>query len=317
VTAAGLARAALLLIVLVPGAARSVAGRVVRPAASGKGVVAVPAVWVVLHRVGSDTARPLDSVRSGPDGRYAMRYETSGVEDALYFVAVRYSGIAYFSPPLRDARVSGGDAEITVYDTISAGAPLRDRGRHVILFAPRADGSREVVEVYEIENEGSRTRVAAGDGRPAWSAPLPAAATDVRAGQSDVSAAAIVASAGTVQVFAPFAPGIKQVSFTYRLPKSAFPLALPPSRDSAVLELLIEEHGASPKGAGLRAVDSVTVDNHHFSRWLSPSAPAGAAVHVTTAEPAGGNVSHAVIVLAVLMGGAMLTTAFIALRKRH
>jgi hypothetical protein len=313
VTAAGLARSVLLPLLLLQGGSRSVAGRVVRP--SDRGDLPVAGQWVVLHRVGSDTARPLDSVRTTADGGFSLSYKKSGAEDAIYFVAVRWAGIAYFSTPLHDARVTGDAAKITVYDTTSVGAPLRDRGRHVIIFAPKPDGSREIVEVYEIDNGTARTRVAAGDGRPSWSAPLPSGATDVRGGESDVSSAAIVGSAGNVQVFAPFAPGIKQLSFTYRLPRGAFPLALPPARDSAVLEVLLEEPGAAASGAGLKAVESVTVDNHHLSRWLSPNAPANAVVRITTANDTGSPMRYAVIALVVLMGGAMAAAGVIALRR--
>ena len=144
---------------------------------------------------------------------------------------------------------------------------------------------------------------------------MPPGATDVRGGESDVSSAAIVGAAGSVQVFAPFAPGIKQVSFTYRLPKSAFPLALPPARDSAVLELLIEEPGATAAGAGLRAVESVTVDNHHLSRWLSPNAPSGASVHIATTDGTGSPVRYAVISLVVIIGGAMAVALYAALKR--
>ncbi len=97
---------------------RSVQGRIVRP--GEKGPITVPGVWVVLHRVGADRQGPLDSVRSSAAGSYALRYTPSGRNDALYFVSVRYAGIAYFSSPLRSAVVRGEEGEITVYDTTSA-----------------------------------------------------------------------------------------------------------------------------------------------------------------------------------------------------
>ncbi len=162
------------------------------------------------------------------------------------------------------ARVAGADAGITVYDTSSAGEPLHERGRHVIVFAPGADGTRRVVEVYELENTGITTRVAAGFADPVWRAAIPEAASGFQAGESDVSAASIIGGGGKVDVFAPLAPGLKQVTFQYSLPSGAFPLTLPPARDSLVFEVLIEEPGADAAGAGLKRTDSVTVNGHHL-----------------------------------------------------
>jgi hypothetical protein len=296
-----------------PDAARVVDGRVVRPAPEGTALLPVAGAWVVLHRVGPDTSRPLDSVRTREDGRYRIEYRAFGDANAIYFVAARHDGVAYFAVPLRGARVTGADAEIMVYDTASAGEPLRERGRHVIVFAPEK-GARKVVEVYELENTGRTTRVSAGGGDPVWRAPIPDAASAFHAGQGDISPAAITGGAGRVEVFAPLAPGIKQVSFTYSLPRSAFPLALPPSGDSLVLEVLLEEDGAIAAGAGLHRGESVTVDGHHLSRWLSPNAPKNAVVTITGGGRANRMV-YAVAGLVIVIAGAMII-ALVAARRR-
>ena len=131
-------------------ATRIAEGRLTRPSPGPEGrPVPVVGQWVVLHRVGSDRAGPLDSVKSGPNGRFRMRYAPSGADDALYFVSSRYSGIAYFSPPLRAAVVRGGDADIIVYDTTSDTTRLSLQGRHFVLSQARG-GRRQVAEVFEI-----------------------------------------------------------------------------------------------------------------------------------------------------------------------
>src|SRR5437660_6390556 len=80
------------------GAARIAEGRVTRPGPGPEGrPVPVAGQWVVLHRVGSDRAGPLDSVKSDPNGHFRIRYSPSGADDALYFVSSRYRNIAYFS----------------------------------------------------------------------------------------------------------------------------------------------------------------------------------------------------------------------------
>ena len=286
---------------------RSVEGRVMR--ANDSGLAAAPGAWVVLHRVGRDRQGPVDSARTDARGAFRIRYRADGDESAVYFLATLHDGIAYLSSPLRAPRVSGADAEIDVYDTASMGIALRERGRHVIVLAPTADGLRQIIEVYEIENGARRTLVPAASGLATWTAPLPAGARDVRAEQGDVSPDALIDGDGRVQVLAPFAPGIKQVGFTYRVPASAFPVALSGSRDTAVFEILVEEKGAIATGAGLRRVDDQAVDGHQLARYLSPNAPALAGVVITAgaAPPARAPVAAAVLVaaMAVMMAGAL------------
>ena len=64
----------------------------------------VSGAWVVLHRVGPDSAGPLDSIQSDSRGRYSFNYVRTGSEDAIYFVSASYDGIAYFTPPLAEGR---------------------------------------------------------------------------------------------------------------------------------------------------------------------------------------------------------------------
>ena len=189
----------------------SVDGRVMRP--RNAKLAPVGGVWVTIHRVASDTAGPLDSMRVGADGRFRFRYTRDGTPDAIYFVSAMYDGIAYFSRPLTEARVSGDEATIVVFDTTSIHFPLAIKGRHIIVASPNVDGTREVVEAYEIANESDQTLVSPDDAHPSWTAPLPAGAANVQAGESDISAAAISTSGGRVRVTAPFAPGLKQLSF--------------------------------------------------------------------------------------------------------
>ena len=221
--------------------ARRVRGRVLRPAADS--MRGVQGVWVVLHRVGTDRSGPLDSARTGRDGDFVIRYVPAGTGDAIYFVSATHDGIAYFSPPLDTARTVH-DTELAVFDTTSAPVPIHVRGRHVVVAASDDDGKREVVEVYELANDSSVTRVAAGE-IPVWTAALPDDATDVRVGQGDLSGDAIRTDSGRVRVYAPLAPGIKQLSYAYRLDARAFPLSLPVEGQAAVLEVLLEEPNAN------------------------------------------------------------------------
>lgn len=290
---------------------RLVSGRVVRPAAGG--VAPAPGLWVTLHRVGPDSSGPLDSALTRADGGYAFRYRLSGSPQAIYFLSVSFRDVAYFSAPLREQRVTGEDAEITVFDTTSAPIPLHVQGRHVVVSSPNTDGLREIVEVYEISNDTTVTRISPDDAHPTWTAIIPAAAEGFQLAQADISPSSIKEEAGRVSSVAPFAPGLKQISFMYYLPESAFPLEIPLSDSVPVFEVLLEEPGARAGGARLAQVAAVSLEGRNFNRFLAQDAPRNAVVTITA--PAAGTpplserfqlVLVAVIALAML--GALAVT---------
>jgi hypothetical protein len=250
-------------------------------------VVPVPGVYVVLHRVGRDTAGPLDSVRTDAAGRYAFRYRPSGAGDALYFASTSVGGIAYFSPPFRDAVVRGDAAEIQVFDTTTAAVPLTVRGRHLIVGAPDGEGARNVIEVWELSNDTSVTAVPpAGDVRGVWSTALPAGARDVALRpNSDIPPDRFRAREGRAVLLAPFAPGVRQVAYSYRLADGAFPLRLPVERKASVLEILVEEPQGLATGPSLVQADAVTLEGRTFRRFLAQDVAPGAPVEVSIPAP--------------------------------
>ncbi|MGI8495998.1 MAG: hypothetical protein ACR2OG_00205, partial [Gemmatimonadaceae bacterium] len=194
---------------------RVVEGRVVRP--RGKSVEPVPRQRVVLHRVAVDSQGPIDSTLTGADGGFRFRYRARR-DSALYILTARHDGIAYISMPLRQAVVRGGEAEIAIFDTTSGPVPIRVRGHHMVLSAADAEGVRELAEVFELSNDSSVTRTSVDGRTPVWSTAVPAGAKDLRIGQSDAPAEAISLVGGRVTIVAPFAPGIKQISFALHLP---------------------------------------------------------------------------------------------------
>ena len=161
----------------------------------------VSGAWVVLHRVGPDRAGPLDSLQSDSRGRYSFSYQRTGSEDAVYFVSASHDGIAYFTPPLAEGKVSGDDGEITVFDTTSGHVPMSLRGHHVVVSAVDANARRAVMEVYDLSNDSSVTRIATGD-KPedaTWQVHLTPGATDFQVSQGDISAAAVAYANGVVE----------------------------------------------------------------------------------------------------------------------
>jgi hypothetical protein len=294
-----------------------VSGQVMRPGTTE--MIPVPRVWVTLHRVGNDTASPLDSVRSDDSGRYEFRFTRTGDEQAVYFVSANYGGIAYFTPPLMHSTVVGPEAEIAVFDTTSAHVPISTRGHHVIVSAADANSIRRVTEVFELANDSSVTRVArAGPSGAAWSTAYPAKASLFEVSQGDVPAAAVKFENGRANVYAPLAPGIKQIAFSYALPAASFPLRFQVTRETQVLEVLIEEEKGSVTGAKLKEVDPVSVERRSFRRFLASDVPANeVSVIDLPVTGAARRVDPKIIAaLTLTIGGAMAFVLARSLRQR-
>lgn len=263
----------------IPAGPRSVAGRIERPDPAGDKPVA--GVMVTLHRVGPDRSGPLDSLRTGPDGRYAFRYRPVGSEEAIYFVSASYGGIAYFGSPLRSANVAGDDAIITVFDTTSSPIRLRVRGRHLMVSASDPSERRQVLEVFELSNDTTLTRVGARGDSATFRIVLPNGATDFAGGQGDVPPEAIAMVNGRAEVYAPIAPGLKQLSFSYLLPRESFPLSVPVGTPTEVFEVLMEDSTGAVEGGRLVRQGPVQASGRTFVRWLADSVPANGVVRVS------------------------------------
>ncbi len=265
------------------GVARSVDGRVRRPVRDGgdsTGMGAATGAWVTLHRVGRDRAGPIDSVRTDAAGRYRVRWRTFGAADAVYFASVTWDGIAYFTAPLRAVDARGDESEITVFDTTSVPFALSVRGRHLIIGKADSTRERTIIEVFELSNDSVRTLVAAEGGAPAptWGIAVPAAARDVRATEGEISPDAFAFNAGRVSVFAPMAPGLKQVSFSYKLPAKSFPAEFVAEHGAVVFEILLEEPMGTVTAPGFANVDPVTLERRNFRRYLAQDVKDGVRV---------------------------------------
>lgn len=276
-----------------------VSGQVVRVTTSGP--APVPGANVILHRIGASSAGPLDSTIADGTGHYRFRIAAPDT-NSMYLPTTRHGGLAYFAAPIR---VGGptGEGAIEVFDTTSAAVPIRTTGRHFVVSAPDADGHRAIVEVYEVSNDTTLTRIGSRD-RPAFVAILPRGATNVRATQGDFTGDAVVTVPGGVGVVAPVAPGIRQLALNYVLPPSAFPLDITLSDSSAVVEVLLEEPSGRATGDSLEALGAVTSDGRSFVRFLGRDLPVGRRIQVLVPPAAGGSVARwgwlAVLSLAAL-----------------
>lgn len=308
---------ALLLALQLPvGATQTVSGRVVRPGDHRMDPIA--GMKVTLHRVGSDAQGPIDSARTDANGRYSFRYKKTGSQDAIYFVSGLYRGIAYFTPPLDKPDVSGTDAEITVFDTTSRHVPISVRGHHLVISAVDANAMRSVVEVYDLVNDSSVTKVANGNGiaQAVWSAPLLPGATGATAREGDFPTAAISVADGRVSLYAPFAPGLKQLGIDYSLPAKQFPLEIPVIYPTGILEVMLEEKSGTAKGAGLKEVDPVNVEQRSFRRFLASDAPVNAVSTINLPPPPAQTDPRYLVVLTFILGAVMIAVLARALKRK-
>lgn len=300
---------------------RTVEGRVRHPVKTGgdsTGMAGVRGAMVTLHRVGKDTAGPIDSVRADAAGHYAFRYTPSGAADAVYFASVSWGGIAYFTAPLRTAAVRGDEAEITVFDTTTRAYPLGIKGRHLIVGKADSAGRRPVVEVFELSNDSLTTLISAeGKGAaPTWSVSIPQAAQDVRLTQGEIAPDAFVYDKGRVSVMAPIAPGLKQVAFSYKLPVADFPIKVIAVGGAVVFEVLLEESDGSVFGTGFTPVAPVTIEGRGFQRFLAQDVKSNAEVTVELkAAPSTGRVFYVAGVL-IVIGFATLLLMSRAMQRR-
>src|SRR5207247_8715631 len=109
----------------------------------GRAATPLARAWVVLHEVSmGGRGGPIDSVRSGARGAYALAIARPD-SDAIYVVSSWYHGIAYFSEPIRPARRKAVSvAPLTVYDTSATGPAVRVAGRVYTIMAAQGGGKR-------------------------------------------------------------------------------------------------------------------------------------------------------------------------------
>ena len=285
----------------VAGEIRTVAGRVMRGSADSP--QPVTSQMVVLHRISSDSSGPIDSAQTSANGAYRFRYRLDSPR-SMYIVSTRYSGVAYFTAPLRERAVSSPDGDVTVYDTTSVGFPLTVRGRHIVIAPADPGGLRRVVDVYEVANDSNRTLVAGATGRT-WRVTLPAGAREPGSGGGDLPPEAFRFAEGQADLLVPFAPGARQVVLTYAIP-SGSTVTMPITDATSTLEVLVEGTGATVRGAGLSAEDTVSFEGRTFHRFTASPVAAGASFEITGGSAWSGRAGRlalvAVAAIAVALG---------------
>ena len=269
----------------------SVTGQILRITADGDRPLARQ--WVIVHGIGQSGGRALDSARTTADGSFRLEYPRTD-STAQFFVSTVHHGIAYVSgvlPP--DAGTD--EATISVFDTTSAPVPLVVRGRHVLVFAPTDNPRRRVAEIYDLSNDSTVTRIARDGQGPIWTASVPDGVEEFSSGPELMSNESIRLEQGRVAAYAPVAPGLKRIAFTYALSPAAFPARFPIDHPTDVFEILVEDRNAIVAGAGLEETAPSNIEGRVFRRFqaqtLGPPTVVTVSVPRAPAAPRGTNVA--------------------------
>lgn len=283
-------------------------GRVmhVRPTDS----VSVPGATVVLHRVATDAQGPIDSVVTDRRGRFRLTFQRD--TSALFLVSSRYSGIEYFSAPIRlDPGSLGRDVILSVYDTSST-TPVRPTARHIVVSRPGAEGMRGALELVFLANEGTATRVPRDSLSATWSMALPEGIAGFDATGGDVSPQSFTVRDDTLFLAATIAPGERQLVYQYGLPVRSR-IAIPVAPGTETVNLLLEEADARVESPGMTPADTQVIEGRTYRRWTG-SGVAGVPVVIRFSDPA--RMSRtALIALVGTLGAAVLLLLAFALRR--
>ncbi len=291
----------------------SVSGRVLR---GGRDTVPLANAWVLLHRLARESTGPMDSVRSDARGRYRLELRSPDSTSG-YAVSVWYDSIAYFSLPLN---VTGRPAvhveDIIAFATTNDGPPIRLARRLVTVARANDDGTREVLEILELENTGVTTRVTTDTLIPTWAGRVPSHVGQFRGGQGDISNDAMQFRRDSVIVLAPIPPGgVKQISYAYSLPAGTRALVIPIDQPTVEVNLLVEDTAAMVNAPTVQSLGVKEIEQRHFAAYRASPLAAGDNVEIRL--PAGKFRAQMVLpyVIALLAAG-MIVALVWALRRR-
>ncbi len=268
---------------------------------------------VVLHRVSREAQGPVDSVRTGADGRFALRAPLDTT--AVYLVSAQWAGVAYFARPVPWAEARRG-AELTLRVSASSSVqPVRMTERHLVVGAPEGGVNREVIEVIRLRNPGPASRVAPDSLSPSFTVPLPAGAVDLVAAEGDFSGSAVELREGRLEIVAPIPPGDAQLLVTYHLDAAReATLRFDAAVDS--VEILLEEAGASAVAPWLRRSPDDPSGGMQLAGWTGRAEP-GATLVLRCPRGPGRVPAWLLPALVVLLGvGLSLATARALARRR-
>jgi hypothetical protein len=285
------------------------AGRVIRLA--GTDSIPVSGVRLVLHRVGRTVQGPLDSTLTDAAGRFRFRFAADTT--FLFLISANYSGIEYFSPPINTNPALPDTALVVLVSDTSTTQPIHQAARYLVIRRAAEDGSRGVLDLIVLENRGTLTRHSPDTLTPSWVGRIPQGVSGARVGEADLSADAIVIRGDSILVFAPIAPGEKQITLDYALrPGSSLELLF--TQESVATNVLSQDR-AEISGAEMITADTQTIEGQSFERWAG--APHQGEVLRVRFGGRQGTTPGWILPTLVGLAGAGLLLAFVRLRPRR
>lgn len=292
----------------------SVSGRVLL--GGPKDTVPLADTWVVLHRVTRESGGPLDSVRSDARGRYRLTLRNPDTA-VVYVVSAWHDSIAYFSLPLNAVgRPAVHVEDLITFGTTTNGPPIRLERRLATIASANASGTREVLEILELQNTGSTTRITKDTLVPTWAGRVPAGVGQLRGGQGDISPDAMVFRNDSVFVLGPIPPGpVKQLSYAYSLPDNVRTFVIPIDQATGDVNLLVEDTTAVVSGAKLDTLGVQELEQRRFAAYRAGPLKAGERIEIQL--PAGKFRAQTLLpyIIAVLAAGMVLALVW-ALRRK-
>ena len=277
----------------------------------------VARAWVVLHQVSmGGGGQPIDSTRTDPGGVYRLTIPRAD-SGTIYVVSSWRAGIAYFSEPVTArAGPTARLAPLYVYDTSAAGPAVRVARRLITVAKLKRDGTRDVLELVELENPGSATRVARDSLRPTWTGAIPSVAIQFQVGQGDVSPQAVTLRGDSVAVFGPLPPrDLKQLSYTYVLPATVRRVSVPVDQPTREVDLLLEDTAAVVTTSKLDSLGIEDIEGRRFARYRAPSLAAGTPLAIAFTDRR--FTPETIVPWIVGVAGVVLVVAFVVALKRR
>jgi hypothetical protein len=282
----------------------------------GRDTVPLANAMVVLHHVSQESAGPVDSIRTDARGRYRIELRHPDSTGA-YVVTVWYDSIAYVSAafPAGDRPVAHVD-DIVAYATTTGGPPIAVARRLTTIARATAEGTREVLEILELENRGTTTRIAQDSTQPTWAGRVPEHTGHFRGGQGDISPEAIRFRNDSVLVLAPIGPGpAKQVSYAYSVASGTRSFVIPIDQATDEVNLLVEDTAAPVRAPKLESRGVQVIEQRTFATYRAGPLAAGDRVEIEL--PAGKFRAQLLVpyVIGVLAAGMVLALVW-ALRRK-
>lgn len=226
---------------------------------------------VSLNIIGDQGLQPVATVTASQDGRFKFQ-NVSPPPGQSYVVSTQFQEVSYYSQPVQLTPAdSGASTQVTVFEVSKDSAPLRVKAQHVILD-PR-QGFLEAMVMAALENPGQKT---------IWLGPDEGVTLSLPQGFRHLSNVSGVGQGGAkpveggLLITEPILPGVRQITFSFRLGFNKSELLWRQRVDFATdkLQLFIPEGKSTVEGGQLKKVGPFRIKDQAFSRYeaagLSP-----------------------------------------------